>query len=73
MGEAKFNEDLQEWKLAIGPEDLEKDRKFLKEADLQESENTVEATALENGFVPEGSGLAAVDMEKRIMIRPRRW
>ena len=30
-------------------------------------DNTVEATAWENGFVPEGSGLAAVDLEKRIM------
>ena len=27
----------------------------------------MEATALENGFVPEGGGLVAVDLEKRIM------
>ena len=40
----------QEWKLAIGSGDLEKYRKFLKEADLSDSDNTMEATALENAL-----------------------
>ena len=39
----------------------------MKEADLPESDSHMEATALENGFVPEGGGLAAVNLEKRIM------
>ena len=64
VDEAKFNEDLQEWRLAIGSGDLEKYRKFLREVDLPESDNTMEATALENGFAPEGSGFAAVDLER---------
>ena len=42
-------------------------RRFLKEADLPESDNHVKATAMENVFVPEGNGLAAMELEKRIL------
>ena len=48
----------------IGSGDLEKYRRFLQDADLQESDNPMEVTALENGLVPEGSGFAGVDLEK---------
>ena len=47
----------------IGSGDLDMYRRFLKEADLPENDNHMEATALENGFVPERSGLAAVDLK----------
>ena len=67
MGAAKFNEDHQEWKLAIRCGDLEKYRKFLKEVDLSDSANMMEATALENGFIPEGKGRASVGLERRMM------
>ena len=53
--------------MAIGPGDLERYRKFLNEADLSDCDNPLEATALENGFIPESKGLAAVDLARRIM------
>ena len=40
----------------------------MKEANLSDCDNPLEATALENGFIPEGSkGLATVNLERRIM------
>ena len=47
-------------------DDLEKYLRFLKEANLNDSDSPLEVTALENGFVPEGDGLVAVDLERRI-------
>ena len=44
---------------ALGSGDLEKYRKLLKEAKLGDSDN------FENGFIPEGTGVAAVDLERR--------
>ena len=51
LGDAKFDENHQEWKLAIGTGDLDKYGKILKEVDLSESDDRMEATALENGFL----------------------
>ena len=42
LGADKFNEDIQEWRNAIGSGDLDKYRRFLKEADLPESDNHME-------------------------------
>ena len=52
---------------AIVSGNLEKYRKFLKEASMSDSDNPMEATALENGCIPEGNTLAAVYLERRIM------
>ena len=46
---------------------VEKYRKFLRGASLPESDSPMEATVRENGFVLEGRGLPAVDLEKRIV------
>ena len=67
LGKDNFNAGLHEWKQAMGSGDLEKYCKLVSNANLQESDNPMEATAWENGFVPEGRGLPAVELEKRIV------
>ena len=52
MGRALFDDDQREWRQAVESGDLEKYRKFLKEACLKDSDNKLEATALENGRRP---------------------
>ena len=39
----------------------------MKDANLNDSDNPLAATALEHGFIPESDGLAAVDLDRRIM------
>ena len=46
---------------------VEKYQTFLKDVNLTESNNSLEATALDHGFIPENDGIAAVDLEKRLM------
>ena len=65
MGVA-INDDKQEWKQAIGSGNLEKYRNFLKEKNLDDSDNIMEATACQNGFIPEGRGVRVQELEWRI-------
>ena len=69
-GLAMFIDDPQGCKQAIGTGDLEQYRKFLKEAKLSDSDNRLKAAALENGFIPESKGLAAVDLENHEQPSP---
>ena len=66
QGQENFIADLCEWESEIVAGDLVKYCNFLRDAKLPESDNPMEAVAWENGFVPEGKGLPAVDVEKRI-------
>ena len=60
-------DDVQDgWRHALASGDVEKYKKFLKDMKLNESDNPLEAIALEHGFIPEGDGIAAVDLERRI-------
>ena len=57
----------EDWKKAIASGDVAKYQKFLKSMSLTVSDNPLEATALDHGFIPESDGIAAVDLEKRLM------
>ena len=65
VGKALFDDDQHEWKQAIESGDVEKYSKFLKDVNFNDSDNPLEATALEHGFIPENDGIAAVDLERR--------
>ena len=66
-----IHDEGQEWKRAIGSGDPEKYREYLKKVNLGDSDNLVEAIAFENGFIPEGRGLAALDLERELEIAYR--
>ena len=50
-------DNLMEWERRFESADLEKHKKFLQEAQLPVCDNPHEATAWENGFVPEARGI----------------
>ena len=55
-----------EWERKFGSADLEKHKQFLQEAQLPVHDNPLEATAWENGFVPEARGIPSDQLEFRI-------
>ena len=58
MGESDhLIDNLMEWERKFESADLEKYKQFLREAQLPVCDNPLEATAWENGYVPEARGL----------------
>ena len=62
-------DNLMEWERKFESADLEKHKQFLQEAQLLVCDNPPEATAWENGFVPEARGIPADQLEFRIQGR----
>ena len=50
-------DNLMEWERKFESAELEKHKQFLQEAQLIVCDNPLEATAWENGYVPEARGL----------------
>ena len=61
-----FVANLREWESKIESGDLVKYCKFVRNAMLPASDSLLEATAWENGFVPESKGLLTAELERRI-------
>ena len=59
-------DNLMEWERKFESADLEKHKQFLQEAQLLVCDNPLEATAWENGFVPEARGIPSDQLEFRI-------
>ena len=55
-----------EWERKFEPADLEKHKQFLQEAQFIICDNPLEATAWENGYVPEARGLPSDQLDFRI-------
>ena len=61
-------DDVQDgWRRTLASGDVEQYRKFLKDMNLNDRDNPLKTTVLEHGFIPESDGMAAVDLERRIM------
>ena len=54
----------EDWKKALTFGDVKKYQRFLKNMNLNESNNPLEATALDHGFILESDGIATVDLEE---------
>ena len=59
-------DNLMEWEGKFESADLEKHKQFLQEAQLIACDNPLEATAWENGYVPEARGLPSDQLDIRI-------
>ena len=59
-------DNLMEWERKFESVDLEKHKQFLQEAQLIVCDNPLEATAWENGYVPEARGLPSDQLDFRI-------
>ena len=59
-------DSLMEWERKFESADLEKHKQFLQEAQLPVCDSPLEATAWENGFVPEARGISSDQLEFRI-------
>ena len=67
MGESDhLIDNLMEWERKFESADLEKHKQFLQEAQLTVCDNPLEATAWENGYVPEARGLPSDQLDFRI-------
>ena len=68
-------DSLMEWERKFESADLEKHKQFLQEAKLPVCDSPPEATAWENGFVPETRGIPSDQLEFRYtpgsVSRPR--
>ena len=58
--------NFMEWERKFESADLEKHKQFLQEAQLPVCDHPLEATAWENGFVPEARGIPSDQLEFRI-------
>ena len=67
VGKVLFSCSQEDWTKALASGDREKYQKFLKDMKLNDSHNPLEAIALDHGFIPENDGIAAVDLERRLM------
>ena len=59
-------DSLMDWERKFESADLEKHKQFLQEAKLPVCDSPVEATAWENGLVPEARGIPSDQLELRI-------
>ena len=59
-------DNLMEWERKLESADFEKHTQFLQEAQLPVCDSPLEATAWENGFVPEARGIPSDQLEFRI-------
>ena len=59
-------DDLREWERKFESANLEKHKQFLQDAQLTVGDNPLEATAWENGYVPEAEGLPSDQLDFRI-------
>ena len=67
MGESDhLIDNLMEWEPKFESADLEKHKQFLQDAQLIVGDNPLEATAWENGYVPEAEGLPSDQLDFRI-------
>ena len=57
-------DNLMEWENKFESADLEGHQQFLREAELPVCDRSLEATAWENGFVPEATGLPTDQLER---------
>ena len=62
-------DNLMEWERKFESADLEKHKQFLQEAQLTVCDNPLEATAWENGCIPEARGLPSdqLDFESKAL------
>ena len=58
------------WQKALARGDVKMYQKFLKNMNLTVSDNPLEATAMDHGFIPESDGIAAVDLEVDLIQSP---
>ena len=67
MGESDhLIDNLMEWERKFQSADLEKHKQFLRDTQLAVGDNPLEATAWENGYVPEAEGLPSDQLDFRI-------
>ena len=59
-------DDLMDWERRLENANLDNHRQFLRNAHLAESNHPMEATAWENGFVPEAEGIPSDQLDQRI-------
>ena len=60
-------DDLLGWERKLETANLEKHMQYLRERQFAASQHPMEATACENGFVPETQGLPSDQLESRIL------
>ena len=64
--EDRLVDDLMEWERKLENANLDNHTQFLRNAQLTVSNHPLEATAWENGYVPEAQGLPSDQLESRI-------
>ena len=64
--EDRLVDDLMEWERKLENANLDNHMQFLRNAQLTASNHPMEATAWENGYVPEAQGLPSDQLESRI-------
>ena len=74
IGSNHLIDNLMEWERKFESADLEKHKQFLQEAQLLVCGGPLEATAWENGFVPEARSVPSDQLEFRFQgSLPHRW
>ena len=64
--EDRLVDDLMDWERRLENANLDNHMQFLRNAQLTASNHPMEATAWENGFVPEAQGLPSDQLDQRI-------
>ena len=64
--EDRLVDDLMEWERKLENANLDNHMQFLRNAQLTATNHPMEATAWENGYVPEAQGLPSDQLESRI-------
>ena len=64
--EDRLVDDLMDWERRLENANLDNHMQFLQNAQLTASNHPMEATAWENGFVPEAQGIPSDQLDQRI-------